>query len=35
MIRTLAAAALLGVVLAGGLVLAGINAITQETWPSW
>jgi hypothetical protein len=28
-------AALLAVVLAGGVVLAGINTIAAETWPEW
>lgn len=33
MIRSLAAAVLLVVVVAGGFVVGAVNAITKETWP--
>jgi hypothetical protein len=35
MIRSLAAAALLVAVVAGGFVVGAVNAITKETWPDW
>jgi hypothetical protein len=35
MIRSLAAAVLLVVVVAGGFVIGAINAITKETWPDF
>jgi hypothetical protein len=35
MIRSLAAAVLLVVVVAGGFVIGAVNAITKETWPDW
>jgi hypothetical protein len=35
MIRSLAAAALLVAVVAGGFVVGAVNAITRETWPDW
>ena len=35
MIRSLAAAALLVAVVAGGFVVGAINAITKETWPEF
>jgi hypothetical protein len=35
MIRSLAAAVLLVVVVAGGFVVGAVNAITKETWPEF
>jgi hypothetical protein len=35
MIRSLAAAALLVAVVAGGFVVGAVNAITKETWPDF
>jgi hypothetical protein len=35
MIRSLAAAALLVAVVAGGFVIGAVNAITKETWPEF
>jgi hypothetical protein len=35
MIRSLAAAALLVAVVAGGFVVGAVNAITKETWPEF
>jgi hypothetical protein len=35
MIRSLAAAVLLVVVVAGGFVVGAVNAITKETWPDF
>ena len=35
MIRSLAAAVLLVVVVAGGFVIGAVNAITKETWPDF
>jgi hypothetical protein len=34
-VRSLAAAALLVAVVAGGFVIGAINAITKETWPEF
>lgn len=33
--RVVVAGVLLVVVVAGAVVLAGINVITRETWPEW